>query len=131
MASNVEILGIENLKFALENVEKKLRTKAVKDALKLGAEPVAKQMRKNVPVLKTRKSKTKTRTRGLVRSRIKVRTSSVDRRKKDIGVFVNVKPAPKDQRGARSKTDPFYWKFIKYGCHLATERKKTKKENCG
>ena len=51
MASNVEILGIEKLKFALENVEKKLRTKAIKDALKLGAEPVAKQMRKNVPVL--------------------------------------------------------------------------------
>ena len=44
MASNVEILGIENLKFALENVEKKLRTKAIKDALKLGAIPVSKQI---------------------------------------------------------------------------------------
>lgn len=128
MASNVEILGIENLKFALENVEKKLRTKAIKDALKLGAEPVAKQMRKNVPVLKTRKSKTKTRTRGLVRSRIKVRTSSVDRRKKDIGVFVNVKPAPKGQRGARSKIDPFYWKFINYGWSPGNRKKTTKRK---
>ena len=128
MASNVEILGIEKLKFALENVEKKLRTKAVKDALKLGAAPVAKQMRKNVPVLKTRKSKTKTRTRGLVRSSIKIRTSSVDRRKKDIGVFVNVKPAPKSQRGARSKTDPFYWKFINYGWSPGNRKKTTKRK---
>lgn len=128
MASNVEILGIEKLKFALENVEKKLRTKAVKDALKLGAVPVAKQMRKNVPVLKTRKSKTKTRTRGLVRSSIKIRTSSVDRRKKDIGVFVNVKPAPKGQRGARSKTDPFYWKFINYGWSPGNRKKTTKRK---
>lgn len=128
MASNVEILGIEKLKFALENVEKKLRTKAVKDALKLGAVPVAKQMRKNVPVLKTRKSKTKTRTRGLVRSSIKIRTSSVDRRKKDIGVFVNVKPAPKSQRGARSKTDPFYWKFINYGWSPGNRKKTTKRK---
>ena len=128
MASNVEILGIEKLKFALENVEKKLRTKAVKDALILGAGPVAKQMRKNVPVLKTRKSKTKTRTRGLVKSRIKIRTSSVDRRKKDIGVFVNVKPAPKDQRGAKSKTDPFYWKFINYGWSPGNRKKTTKRK---
>lgn len=128
MASNVEILGIEKLKFALENVEKKLRTKAVKDALKLGAVPVAKQMRKNVPVLKTRKSKTKTRTRGLVRSSIKIRTSSIDRRKKDIGVFVNVKPAPKSQRGARSKTDPFYWKFINYGWSPGNRKKTTKRK---
>ncbi len=128
MASNVEILGIEKLKFALENVEKKLRTKAIKDALKLGAGPVAKQMRKNVPVLKTRKSKTKTRTRGLVRSSIKIRTSSVDRRKKDIGVFVNVKPAPKSQRGARSKTDPFYWKFINYGWSPGNRKKTTKRK---
>ena len=128
MASNVEILGIEKLKFALENVEKKLRTKAVKDALILGAGPVAKQMRKNVPVLKTRKSKTKTRTRGLVKSRIKIRTSSVDRRKKDIGVFVNVKPAPKGQRGAKSKTDPFYWKFINYGWSPGNRQKTTKRK---
>lgn len=128
MASNVEILGIEKLKFALENVEKKLRTKAVKDALILGAGPVAKQMRKNVPVLKTRKSKTKTRTRGLVRRSIKIRTSSVDRRKKDIGVFVNVKPAPKGQRGAKSKTDPFYWKFINYGWSPGNRQKTTKRK---
>ena len=130
MASNVEILGIEKLKFALENVEKKLRTKAVKDALKLGAVPVAKQMRKNVPILnfKKSKSKTKTRTRGLVRRSIKIRTSSVDRRKKDIGVFVNVKPAPKDQRGAKSKTDPFYWKFINYGWSPGNRKKTTKRK---
>ncbi len=129
MASNVEILGIEKLKFALENVEKKLRTKAIKDALKLGAVPVAKQMRKNVPVLNFRKSKskTKTRTRGLIRNSIKIRTSSVDRRKKDIGVFVNVKPAPKGQRGARSKKDPFYWKFINYGWSPGNRKKKNKK----
>ena len=127
MASNVEILGIENLKFALENVEKKLRTKAVKDALKLGAGPVAKQMRKNVPVLKTRKSKTKTRTRGLLRSKISIRASKVDKRQGNIGVFVNVKPAKGADVGARSKKDPFYWRFINNGWSPGNRKKKTRK----
>lgn len=126
MASNVEILGIEKLKFALENVEKKLRTKAVRDSLKLGAKAVQKEMRKNAPVLKTRKSKTKTRTRGLVRSRILVRSSKLDKRNGDIGVFVNVKPADKANIGAKSKKDPFYWRFINRGWSPGNRKKKTK-----
>ena len=126
MASNVEILGIENLKFALENVEKKLRTRVVRESLKLGAKSVKKEIRKNVPLLK-KNSKTKTRTRGLVKSKVSVRPSGIDKRKGDIGVFVNVRPAKGADLGAKSKKDPFYWKFINYGWSPGNRKKKNKK----
>lgn len=126
MASNVEILGIEKLKFALENVEKKLRTRVVRESLKLGAKAVQKEIRKNVPLLK-KDSKTKTRTRGLVKSKVSVRPSGVDKRKGDIGVFVNVRPAKGASLGAKSKKDPFYWRFINYGWSPGNRKKKNKK----
>lgn len=126
MASNVEILGIEKLKFALENVEKVLRTRVVRESLKLGAKAVQKEIRKNVPLLK-KNSKTKTRTRGLVKSKVSVRPSGIDKRKGDIGVFVNVRPAKGASLGAKSKKDPFYWKFINYGWSPGNRQKKNKK----
>lgn len=30
-------------------------------------------------------------------------------------MFVNVRPAKKGARGAKSKTDPFYWRFVEFG----------------
>ena len=128
MASNVEILGIEKLKFALENVEKVLRTRVVRESLKLGAKAVQKEIRKNVPLLK-KNSKTKTRTRGLVKSKVSVRPSGVDKRKGNIGVFVNVRPAKGASLGATSKKDPFYWKFINYGWSPGNRQKTTKRKN--
>jgi len=55
------------------------------------------------------------RTPGTVRKAIAVRTSKLARRKGDVGVFVNVRPAKKGARGAKSKTDPFYWRWLEFG----------------
>jgi len=117
MADNVELKGLDGLEDALKSLEKKMRTKEVSAMLIKGAEVVKAEIKRNTPVMRggAKKNKTKTRTAGLVKKRVLIRKSSVDRRQKNIGVFVNVKPAKKENRGAQSRLDPFYWSFINQG----------------
>ena len=130
MADNVELKGLDGLENALKSLEKKMRTKEVSAMLIKGAEVVKAEIKRNTPVMRggAKKNKTKTRTAGLVKRRVSIRKSSVDRRQGNIGVFVNVRPTKKENRGAQSRLDPFYWKFINYGWSPGNRKKTTKRK---
>jgi len=130
MAGNVELKGLDDLENALKSLEKKLRTKEVSTMLIKGAEVVKAEIKRNTPVMRggAKKNKTKTRTAGLVKKRVLIRKSSVDRRQGNIGVFVNVRPTKKENRGAKSKLDPFYWSFINQGWTPGNRKKTTSKK---
>lgn len=134
-AISVRISGIDDLKRALAEIAPQLRKKVLLSALRKAARVVSGAARAAAPVLSRPHPY---RTRGLVKRRISVRISKVARRAGDVGVFVNVKPAPgarfkttrssflgiktssrtlvkKSQRGAQSATDPYYWRFLEFG----------------
>jgi hypothetical protein len=52
---------------------------------------------------------------GTVQKAVSVRTSKASRQAGNVGVFVNVRPAKKGQRGAKNWRDPFYWSFLYRG----------------
>ena len=126
-ALTVKIDGLDDLKRALADLTPQLRKKVLLSALRKAARVVSDAAKASAPVLA---QPAPYRTRGLVRKRISVRTSKESRRAGDVGVFVNVRPAPgakykringkrtfvkASQRGARSATDPFYWRFLEFG----------------
>ena len=117
--------GAEDVKQALRELPDKLRRRALRNALAAAGRLVKADARQNVPILK-RPHDTPTRTVGLLRDSIAVRTSKRDKREGNVGVFVNIKPAKgmrakngvvtqQSQRGARSKLDPYYWQWIEFG----------------
>ncbi len=109
---SVEIRGLEELRTALLSLGPKLRKRAIRNALAAAARIIRDAARAGTPLLKT---PNRFRTRGTVRNAISVRTSKVARRAGDIGVFVNVRPAKGAARGAKSPTDPFYWRWLEFG----------------
>lgn len=116
MAVEVKIRGIPDLKAALQSIPDKLRYRALRNALAVGARIVRDEARESAPVLSAANAaRAPFRTPGLVKKSISVRTSKIARRAGDVGVFVNVKPAKKGQRGAKSRTDPFYWRWLEFG----------------
>lgn len=115
----VRIHGIEDLKNKLLALPKQLRTKVLRNALSAGARIVRDDAKQNAPVLSADLRQAPFRKPGTVRDAIRVRTSKRDRKAGDVGVFVNVKPAPQGQRGAKSKTDPFYWRWLEFGWNAA------------
>lgn len=109
-----KVLGLPELKAALMAIPAKLRRRALRNALGAAGRVVRDEARSAAPVLRVARQGTP-RTPGTVRKAISVRTSKVARRAGNVGVFVNVKPAKAAQRGARSATDPFYWRFLEFG----------------
>jgi hypothetical protein len=129
------VRGIPDLRAALLSIPDTLRKRVLLNALRAGARVVRDAARAAAPELA---SPSPYRTKGLLRKSISVRTSKLARRSGDIGVFVNVRPAKgakygwtsgvfgtnlgrqrfvtrASQRGAKSKVDPFYWRFINWG----------------
>lgn len=116
MAIETKITGIPDIKAALLSIPDKLRQRALRNALAVGARIVRDDARKNAPVLSAANAiRAPFRTPGLVKKSISVRTSKIARKAGDVGVFVNVKPAKKGQRGAKSRVDPFYWRWLEFG----------------
>ena len=109
-----QLHGFDDLIAKLRAIAPALRKKALRNALAAGARLVRDDAKRQVPVLSAT-MKTPYRTPGLLKKSIAVRTSKVARRAGDVGVFVNVRPAKAGQRGAKSKTDPFYWRFVEFG----------------
>lgn len=133
-AVSVEIKGIDELKRALADITPQLRKKVLLSALRKAARVVSGAAKAAAPTLQTQ---TPYRTKGLVKRRISVRTSKEARKAGDVGVFVNVRPAPgakykrvggqrtlakASQRGAKSATDPFYWRFLEFGTKKMSAR---------
>jgi HK97 gp10 family phage protein len=111
---SAKVRGIPELKAALGGLVPKLRRQVLRNALAAGARLVRDEARRRAPVLQPtlrapyRKPET-------VRKAISVRTSKIARRAGDVGVFVNVRPAKRGQRGAKNPNDPFYWRFVNWG----------------
>lgn len=116
MAGNeTTVHGLPDLKAALAAIAPKLRRRALRNALAAGARVVRDAARQAAPVLRAAHRRAPFRTPGTLRKAITVRTSKQARRAGDVGVFVNVRPATKGQRGAKSARDPFYWRFVEFG----------------
>ena len=132
-----ELKGFDDLIGKLREIPVALRKRVLRNALAAGARVVRNEARRAAPVLSNAIA-APYRTPGTVKRAIAVRTSKIARRAGNVGVFVNVKPAPgakfktsttkllglkvktrtkvrDSQRGAKSKTDPFYWRFLEFG----------------
>jgi len=133
----VQLKGFDELAAKLRGIVPALRKKVVRNALAAGARLVRDDARRNVPVLSP-SVRAPYRTPGLLKKSLVVRTSKEARKAGDVGVFVNVRPAKgakykattrrvlglkvrssklvrASQRGAKSKLDPFYWRFVNFG----------------
>lgn len=115
----LHVNGINDLKAALAAIPIKLRKKILLGALRKAARVVSRDAKTLAPVLQ---APIKYRTKGLVRRKISVRTSKIARKAGDVGVFINVRPAPKGSRGAKNPADPFYWRFLEFGTKKMTAR---------
>ena len=111
---SAKVNGIPELKAALAGLVPKLRRQALRNALAAGARLVRDEARRRAPVLQPT-LRAPYRKPGTVRNAVSVRTSKVARRAGDVGVFVNVRPAKRGQRGAKNPKDPFYWRFLEFG----------------
>lgn len=120
MAVKATVTGLPDLKAALAGIVPKLRRRALRSALAAGALLVRNEARARTPSLKTSTYsgasalRRGVRSVGTVKRAIVVRTSKIASRRGDVGVFVNVKPAPRGSRGAKNPQDPFYWRFINF-----------------
>lgn len=115
---SAKVHGIPDLKAALAGIVPKLRVRALRNALAAGARVVQREARaKALPSLSAASVPVRKgyRKPGTVRKAISVRTSSIAKRKGDVGVFVNVRPAKRGQRGAKNPNDPFYWRWLEFG----------------
>jgi HK97 gp10 family phage protein len=117
----VSITGVDEAVKALRALPAKLRNRAILNSLRIGARLFRDEARRLTPILKlTTQSGANAfrkgyRKPGTVRKAISVRTSKRDRRAGDVGVFVNVRPAQKGNRGAKNPNDPFYWRWLEFG----------------
>lgn len=111
------VTGVADLRRELAALPNKLRVRAVRNALAAGARLVRNAARSAAPVLSIGDPAVQAGRRkpGTVRKAISVRTSKLARRRGDVGVFVNVRPAKAGQRGAKNPNDPFYWRFVEFG----------------
>lgn len=114
MGVEVRVSGLPDLRAALAGIAPKLRRRALRNALAAAARVVRDDARSRAPILSA-SARAPFRKPGTVRKAIVVRTSKLARRNGDVGVFVNVRPAKKGQRGAKSASDPFYWRFLEFG----------------
>jgi HK97 gp10 family phage protein len=121
--SNLNIRGLDDIKQKLAEIPRALRRSVLKKALIAGARIVRDEARRNAPILKSPRVNRK---RGTLRKSIVVRTSKLDTRDGNVGVFVNVRPAKGaifkngvlvkgSQRGKDSPNDPYYWPWLEFG----------------
>jgi HK97 gp10 family phage protein len=110
-----KITGLPDFRAALKAVPEKLRKRALRNALAVAGRVVRDEARRNAPVLQASAKDAPFRKPGTVRRAISVRTSKQDRRAGNVGVFINVRPAKRGQRGAKNPNDPFYWRFLEFG----------------
>ena len=124
----VKLEGVDDLKRALADATKTIRTKAVRGALRKAGQIISKEAKQNAPVLS---APVKNRKAGTVKRNIAVRNSKFARKAGDEGVFVGVRPL----RGSRQKklgkagknnpNDPFYWRFLEFGTKKMSARNRS------
>jgi HK97 gp10 family phage protein len=140
---SLKIQGFDDLARKLRSLPDAMRKKVVRNALAAGGRLVRDAARRAAPVLQ---QPSPYRTAGLLRRSLVVRTSKRDRLMGNVGVFINVRPAKgarfktttrkvfgvkiktrrqtrASQRGAKSRLDPFYWRFVEFGTRQMPARK--------
>lgn len=122
----VKLEGIDELKRALADASVKIRTKAVRGALREAGKVIQAAARAAAPVLSV---PTKTRTPGTVKKNIVVRASKFAKQAGNEGVYINVRGIRGKARvkrlgraGATNPNDPFYWRFLEFGTRKMTAR---------
>ena len=114
MSNEVRVHGVAELVRKLMEIPKAMRKRVLRNALAAGARVVRDEAKRKAPVLGNT-MKAPYRKPGTVRDAIRVRTSKADKKDGNVGVFVNVKPAKSGQRGAKSRDDPYYWRWLEFG----------------
>ena len=145
MDVKVNLQGFEDLAAKLRALAPAMRKRVLRNALAAGARLVRDDAKRRAPVL-SNAMKAPYRKPGTVRDAIRVRTSKTARQSGDVGVFVNVLPAKgakfktttrrvvgiklrtrtqvrTSQRGAQSRNDPYYWRFLEFGTRKMSARK--------
>lgn len=135
---DVKVRGIPDLRAALSSIPAKLRVRALREALRAAGLVVRNAARARAPVISASAPAVRLgyRKPGTLRRAISVRNSKIARQQGDVGVFINVRPAPGakfktlrsatgglklrlkvrgSQRGAKSPTDPYYWRWVNFG----------------
>lgn len=117
----LKVDGLDEVKLQFESLPAKLRKQIVLNSLRKAAVIVRDAARTKVPVINPFADAVLRGVRkpGTVKRAISVRVSKRDRRAGDVGIFINVRPAKKGQRGNKSPTDPFYWRWINFGWNPA------------
>lgn len=112
-----KVQGLPDFKEALLSIPRELRRRALRLALAAGGRLVQREARRNAPVISPGHPAVQRGRRkpGTLKKAISVRTSKIARRAGDVGVFVNVRPAKRAMRGAKSPQDPFYWRWQNFG----------------
>lgn len=137
MGAEVKVEGFKELAAKLRALAPAMRKKVLRNALAAGGRLVRDEAKRKAPVL-SNTIKAPYRKPGTVRDAITVRTSKDARNAGDVGVFVNVRPAKgakfktvttnyvflkvrnrvqtrASNRGAKSRNDPYYWRFLEFG----------------
>ena len=138
-AMAASITGLDDLRAVLAEIPAQMRKKVIMTALRKAARVPLQIARREVPVMSSSEAaKNPYRTAGLLKNRLTVRVSKASRSAGNIGVFINVRPADgakfktqknnilgikwksktqtrQSNRGAKSKLDPYYWKFQEFG----------------
>jgi HK97 gp10 family phage protein len=113
--------GLPDIRRSLLAVVPEMRVRALRNALGAAAGVVRKAARSRTPILKLTTYGGQSAYRrgirkpGTVRDAISVRTSKVAKRRGNVGVFVNVRPVKGLNRSAKSRNDPFYWRWLEFG----------------
>lgn len=110
-AEFIRLKGVDDLKLALRDLDRSMRRKVLKAALRSAARVIQSDAKSRAPVLQM---PTPRRVPGTVKRSIVVRASKLARRKNMVGVYVTVK-ASKARVKKDGRQDPFYFRFLEEG----------------
>ena len=122
----VKLNGLQDLRAALLGIAPKLRKRALRNALAVGARIVRDEARRRTPTLKASTYygasalRRGVRAIGTLKKAISVRTSKISTRQGNVGVFVNVRPLKNGS--AKNPKDPYYWRWQEFGWNPADGR---------
>lgn len=128
----VRIHGIESFVKVLRDLPATLQKKVIRQMLRDSMKTVRESARAYAPVLQKPVDKNgyPRRLPGTLRRAISVRTSKVEAKAGNVGVFVNVRPLPgnvyrgkgkarvlvkKSSSHADNPRDPYYWRWLEFG----------------
>ena len=139
--TRVRIEGVQAFTMKMASLPDAVRRGVLRKLMREAMQVVRDDARSKVPVLAKpvlSGSGAPRRLPGTLRKAISVRTSKVEAKAGNVGVFVNVRPLPgniyrkagpanvlvkRTSRGADNPRDPYYWRWIEFGTKVRKTRK--------